>query len=241
MFAFLGYIGANGDMRCDTAPVKRAVIAGGGVLGTWHALELCRAGFAVQHLEAEAAPQGASVRNFGLIWVSGRRTGDELDAAQRSRHRWEEVAQIVPGIGFRPAGSLTLASHRRRAQGDGGVRRTTPMPPADRSPSSSPTRWRALNPAVQRRHRPAGCTAARTRWSSPACALGALRELPLGARFVRLPPGAAGGRRGGSRPGRRHGHSLGGRPGGGGNRRRLRSPARHRAGGGRSCAGSASR
>jgi FAD dependent oxidoreductase TIGR03364 len=91
--------------------VKRAVVAGGGVLGTWHALELCRAGFAVTQIEAEAAPQGASVRNVGLIWVSGRRTGAELDAAQRSRQRWEEVADTVPGIGFRPTGSLTLASN----------------------------------------------------------------------------------------------------------------------------------
>jgi glycine/D-amino acid oxidase-like deaminating enzyme len=91
--------------------VKRAVVAGGGVLGTWHALELCRAGFTVAHIEAEVLPQGASVRNFGLIWVSGRRTGDELDAAQRARQRWEEVGSIVPDVGFRPAGSLTLAQN----------------------------------------------------------------------------------------------------------------------------------
>ena len=89
---------------------KRAVVAGGGILGTWHALELCRAGFTVAHIEAEAAPAGASVRNFGLIWVSGRRTGDELDAARRARQRWEEVGADVPGIGFRPSGSLTLAT-----------------------------------------------------------------------------------------------------------------------------------
>jgi FAD dependent oxidoreductase TIGR03364 len=89
--------------------VKRALVAGGGILGTWHALELCRAGYAVTHLEAEAAPQGASVRNFGLLWVSGRRTGAELDAARRSRRRWEEVAADVPGLGFRPNGSLTVA------------------------------------------------------------------------------------------------------------------------------------
>jgi FAD dependent oxidoreductase TIGR03364 len=89
--------------------VKRAVVAGGGILGTWHALELCRAGYTVAHLEAEAAPQGASVRNFGLLWVSGRRTGAELDAARRSRRRWEEIAADVPGVGFRPAGSLTVA------------------------------------------------------------------------------------------------------------------------------------
>jgi len=89
--------------------VKRAVVAGGGILGTWHALELCQAGFSVQHLEAEAGPTGASVRNFGLVWVSGRRTGTELDAAQRARRRWEEISRDVPGIGFRPDGSLTIA------------------------------------------------------------------------------------------------------------------------------------
>jgi FAD dependent oxidoreductase TIGR03364 len=90
--------------------VKRAVVAGGGILGTWHAFELCRAGYTVVHLEAEAAPQGASVRNFGLIWVSGRRTGAELDTALRARQRWEEVGATIAGIGFRPSGSLTLAT-----------------------------------------------------------------------------------------------------------------------------------
>jgi FAD dependent oxidoreductase TIGR03364 len=85
------------------------VVAGGGILGTWHALELCRAGYTVSHLEAEVAPQGASVRNFGLIWLSGRRTGAELDAARRSRRRWAEIATDIPGLGFRPSGSLTVA------------------------------------------------------------------------------------------------------------------------------------
>jgi glycine/D-amino acid oxidase-like deaminating enzyme len=42
----------------------RAVVVGGGILGTWHAVELVRAGFAVEQLEAGAAPTGASVRNF---------------------------------------------------------------------------------------------------------------------------------------------------------------------------------
>jgi FAD dependent oxidoreductase TIGR03364 len=86
------------------------VVVGGGILGTWHAFELCRAGFTVAHLEADVAPQGASVRNFGLIWVSGRRSGAELDTALRARRRWEEVSASIPGIGFRPSGSLTLAT-----------------------------------------------------------------------------------------------------------------------------------
>ena len=87
----------------------RAVVAGGGILGTWHAFELVEAGFSVDHLEAEAGPSGASVRNFGLLWVSGRRSGAELDVARRARRRWEEVGALVPGVGFRPMGSLTVA------------------------------------------------------------------------------------------------------------------------------------
>jgi FAD dependent oxidoreductase TIGR03364 len=87
----------------------RAVVVGGGILGTWHAVELQRCGFDVAHLEAEAGPTGASVRNFGLVWVSGRRTGEELDVAQRARRRWEEIGADVPELGFRPNGSLTVA------------------------------------------------------------------------------------------------------------------------------------
>jgi FAD dependent oxidoreductase TIGR03364 len=87
----------------------RAVVVGGGIVGTWHALELVAAGFSVDHLEADLAPTGASVRNFGLVWVSGRRSGEELEVALRARRRWEEVGSEVPGIGFRPVGSLTVA------------------------------------------------------------------------------------------------------------------------------------
>jgi FAD dependent oxidoreductase TIGR03364 len=90
-------------------PDGRAVVAGGGVLGTWHALELVRAGWEVVHLEAAPAPTGASVRNFGLIWVSGRRDGEELEVALRARRRWQEAAAEVPALGFRADGSLTVA------------------------------------------------------------------------------------------------------------------------------------
>ena len=92
---------------------RRAVVAGGGILGTWHALELVAAGFEVDQLEAEAAPVGASVRNFGLVWVSGRRSGEELDVARRARRRWEEIGALVPHVGFRATGSLTVARDQR--------------------------------------------------------------------------------------------------------------------------------
>ncbi len=89
------------------------MVAGGGIIGTWHAFELVQAGFAVEHLEADAGPTGASVRNFGLVWVSGRRSGAELEVARRARRRWEEVGAEVPGIGFRAMGSLTVACDDR--------------------------------------------------------------------------------------------------------------------------------
>jgi glycine/D-amino acid oxidase-like deaminating enzyme len=90
--------------------MQRIVIVGGGVLGTMHAVAARRLGHEVVHLEREAGARGASVRNFGLIWVSGRAAGPELELALRARARWEELAADVPAAGFRPHGSLTLAA-----------------------------------------------------------------------------------------------------------------------------------
>jgi hypothetical protein len=46
-----------------------------------HALAARRRGLDVLHLEREPEPRGASVRNFGLIWVSGSIVSGERDAA----------------------------------------------------------------------------------------------------------------------------------------------------------------
>jgi FAD dependent oxidoreductase TIGR03364 len=92
------------------APRTRVVIVGGGVLGTMHAVEARRRGFEVVQLEREAEARGASVRNFGLVWVSGRKAGPELSLALRARELWAELGAKVPALGFRAAGSLTLAA-----------------------------------------------------------------------------------------------------------------------------------
>jgi FAD dependent oxidoreductase TIGR03364 len=89
---------------------QRIVVVGGGVLGTMHAVAARRRGYEVVHLEREAGARGASVRNFGLVWVSGRKPGPELSLALRARELWEELGAQVPGLGFRAAGSLTLAA-----------------------------------------------------------------------------------------------------------------------------------
>jgi FAD dependent oxidoreductase TIGR03364 len=124
------------------------VIAGGGVLGTMHAVMARRRGFEVVQLEREAEARGASVRNFGLVWVSGRKGGPELSLALRARELWAELGALVPGIGFRAAGSLTLAS------GDAELallKEAAARPDADRREFEllDPAAVRAVNPALR--------------------------------------------------------------------------------------------
>lgn len=85
------------------------MVVGGGVLGTMHALAARRRGLEVVQLEREAEARGASARNFGLVWVSGRRPGAEMALALRARAMWAEIGAAVPRVGFRPAGSVTIA------------------------------------------------------------------------------------------------------------------------------------
>ena len=89
---------------------QRVVVVGGGVFGTMHALFALARGASVVHLERDLAPSGATVRNFGLVWVSGRAVGRELALALRARDLWQEVALGVPEVGFRANGSLTLVN-----------------------------------------------------------------------------------------------------------------------------------
>ncbi len=87
----------------------RLVVVGAGVIGSMHALQGVRRGYDVVQLDRDVAPRGASVRNFGLVWVSGRETGAELELARRARALWAELGGRCPAIGFRAAGSLTCA------------------------------------------------------------------------------------------------------------------------------------
>ena len=86
----------------------RVVVVGGGIIGTMHALLALDAGHEVLHIERDSRPLSASIRNFGLIWVSGRAAGPELKIALRARELWEEIGRRA-NIGFRAHGSLTIA------------------------------------------------------------------------------------------------------------------------------------
>src|SRR6478736_169033 len=89
--------------------MSRVVIVGAGIIGTMHAVMARRAGWDVVHLDRNLEPRSASVRNFGLVWVSGRAVGDELAVALRARALWSDVAAAAPGVGLRADGSLTVA------------------------------------------------------------------------------------------------------------------------------------
>ncbi|GAA0619747.1 TIGR03364 family FAD-dependent oxidoreductase [Streptomyces crystallinus] len=75
-----------------------------GTMHAWHAVER---GHEVVQIERESEARGASLRNFGQIWVSGRAGGEELETALRARELWEGIGERVPEVGFRPCGSLT--------------------------------------------------------------------------------------------------------------------------------------
>ncbi|NLU66514.1 TIGR03364 family FAD-dependent oxidoreductase [Streptomyces sp. HNM0574] len=89
----------------------RVIVVGAGVLGTMHAWQAIERGHEVVHIEREEQARGASVRNFGLVWVGGRADGPELEVALRARELWEGIGARVPGLGFRPAGSLTVVTN----------------------------------------------------------------------------------------------------------------------------------
>ncbi|CAD5952585.1 TIGR03364 family FAD-dependent oxidoreductase [Streptomyces cyaneofuscatus] len=85
----------------------RVIVVGAGVVGTMHAWHAVSRGHEVVQIERESEARGASLRNFGQIWVSGRAGGEELETALRARELWEGIGRRVPGLGFRPCGSLT--------------------------------------------------------------------------------------------------------------------------------------
>ncbi|MGW7240519.1 TIGR03364 family FAD-dependent oxidoreductase [Streptomyces sp. NPDC054804] len=85
----------------------RVTVVGAGVVGTMHAWQAVERGHEVVQIEREAEARGASLRNFGQIWVSGRAGGEELETALRARELWEEIGGRVPALGFRANGSLT--------------------------------------------------------------------------------------------------------------------------------------
>lgn len=73
-------------------------VIGGGVVGLAHAYVAARAGKRVAVIEKDARANGASIRNFGFVTVTGQERGESWRLARRTRDVWAEVA---PRAGLR--------------------------------------------------------------------------------------------------------------------------------------------
>ncbi|MCC4321054.1 TIGR03364 family FAD-dependent oxidoreductase [Streptomyces malaysiensis] len=126
----------------------RVIVVGAGVVGTMHAWHAVERGHEVVQIERETEARGASLRNFGQIWVSGRAGGEELDTALRARELWEKIGGRVPALGFRPNGSLTpVRGELEVAVAEAAVARADAA--ARGYELLTPGEARALNPALR--------------------------------------------------------------------------------------------
>jgi len=85
-------------------------VVGAGIIGLAHAYHLSRAGKRVVVFERGHLAQGASVRNFGMVWPIGQPPGEMRSIALRSREVWLEALEAA-GIWHQRCGSLHLAYH----------------------------------------------------------------------------------------------------------------------------------
>ena len=73
-------------------------VVGGGIIGLAHAYWAAKAGKRVAVVERDARANGASIRNFGFITVTGQERGDSWRLARRTRNVWADIASQA---GFR--------------------------------------------------------------------------------------------------------------------------------------------
>jgi FAD dependent oxidoreductase TIGR03364 len=90
-------------------------VVGAGVVGLAHAYLLARAGRRAIVFERHPFAQGASIRNFGMLWPIGQPAGEMRGLALRSREIWLSVAAEA-GFWTRTSGSLHVAYHEDERQ-----------------------------------------------------------------------------------------------------------------------------
>ena len=90
-------------------------VVGAGILGQACALAAARSGRKVVVIDRDAQANGASVRNFGFVTVTGQQRGDCWRRAMRSRDVWEEVARPA-GIEIVHQGLLVVARRPEAAR-----------------------------------------------------------------------------------------------------------------------------
>src|ERR1700730_12767257 len=70
-------------------------IIGAGICGLAHALAAARRGKKIVVIDRDAQANGASVRNFGFVTVTGQQRGVGWQRAMRSRDIWLDIAETA--------------------------------------------------------------------------------------------------------------------------------------------------
>jgi FAD dependent oxidoreductase TIGR03364 len=76
-----------------TSEVFDLAVIGGGVIGLAHAYVAAKAGKRVAVIERDVRANGASIRNFGFVTVTGQERGDGWRLARRTRDVWAQAAE----------------------------------------------------------------------------------------------------------------------------------------------------
>ncbi len=84
------------------------IVVGAGIVGLAHALQAARAGRRLLVLDRDARANGASIRNFGFVTVTGQGAPDTWRRARRARDVWAEIAPLA-GIEVHHCGLLMCA------------------------------------------------------------------------------------------------------------------------------------
>jgi FAD dependent oxidoreductase TIGR03364 len=83
-------------------------VVGAGIVGLAHALAAVRSGLRVVVIDRDAQANGASIRNFGFVTVTGQERGTVWRRARRSRDIWAEIAGPA-GIAIEQTGLVMVA------------------------------------------------------------------------------------------------------------------------------------
>lgn len=86
------------------------VIVGAGIVGLAHALAAARRGKRVAVIDRDTQANGASVRNFGFVTVTGQERGLVWQRAMRTSRIWADLAEDA-GIAVVHRGLLMVARH----------------------------------------------------------------------------------------------------------------------------------
>lgn len=85
-------------------------IVGAGIVGLAHALAAAKAGKRVVVIDRDPRANGASIRNFGFITVTGQQRGESWALARRTRDIWAAIAPEA-GIAVEQSGLIVTLRH----------------------------------------------------------------------------------------------------------------------------------